>query len=134
LTLAHPDQTIRLGMTGDASLLPGAPPDGAPKRAPTFTVPPTALFHEGNSPAVFVVGAGNSTLELRPVTVRNYSSHSSAITGGLRDGDTVVLAGVHTVYVGERVTVVRPLFDGEGDVAGPDNSGKSGAGHAGTEQ
>jgi membrane fusion protein, multidrug efflux system len=82
-------------------------------------VPSTALFHEGNSPAVFVVSPGNSTLELRPVTVTRYSDHSSLITSGLQDGDTVVLAGVHAVYPGERVTAVRPLFDSEGDVAGP---------------
>jgi len=35
----------------------------------------------------------------------------------LKDGDNVVLAGVHTVYAGQRVKQTRPLFDGEGDVA-----------------
>jgi len=33
----------------------------------------------------------------------------------LRDGDNVVLAGVHTVYAGQRVKQARPLFDGEAD-------------------
>jgi len=28
----------------------------------------------------------------------------------LSDGDTVLLAGVHTVYAGERVKAVKPLF------------------------
>jgi hypothetical protein len=41
------------------------------------------------------------------------------VSGGLRDGDTVVLAGVHTVYAGEHVMPVRPMFDREGEVAGP---------------
>jgi hypothetical protein len=68
---------------------------------------------------VWVVAAANSTIELRPVTVRTYGDHASVVSGGLRDGDTVVLAGVHTVYAGERVRAVRPLFDGEGEVAGP---------------
>jgi hypothetical protein len=104
-------------MTGDATLMPVALPPGGAAIA-SFTVPSTAIFHDGNSPAIWVLGA-NSSLELRRVTVRNYSDHSTIITGGLKDGEVVVLAGVHTVYAGQRVTPVRPLFDGEGDVAGP---------------
>jgi membrane fusion protein, multidrug efflux system len=119
LTLEQPGQMVRLGMTGDAVLSPVATSSGGGAPAPTFTVPATAIFHQGNVPAVWVISASSSTLELRPVTVRSYSDHSTVITSGLTDGDTVVLAGVHTVYAGERVTPVRPLFDEEGDVAGP---------------
>ena len=118
LTLAQPGQIVRLGMTGDATLAPVAVAGGSAPEV-TYTVPATAIFHQGNVPAVWVIGAGNSTLELRPVTVRSYSDHSTTVTGGLRDGETVVLAGVHTVYAGEHVSAVRPLFDGEGDVEGP---------------
>ena len=94
-----------------------AVPDGIAARAPTFTLPATAIFHQGNSPAVWVV-ASNSTLELRPVSVSIYTGHSTVVTKGLEDGDTVVLAGVHTVYAGEHVTATRPLFDEAGDVEG----------------
>jgi membrane fusion protein, multidrug efflux system len=117
LTLLQPGQLVRLGMTGDAVLEPSATP-GLSAANSTFTVPSTAIFHQGNSPAVWIVGASGS-LELRQVTVGNYSDHSTIITAGLKDGDVVVLAGVHTVYAGQRVTPVRPLFDDEGDVAGP---------------
>jgi len=117
LTLGQPGPLVRLGMTGDATLQPPALPAGGVAVA-SFTVPSTAIFHQGNSPAVWVLGA-NSVLELRAVTVRSYSDHSTVVGGGLKDGDVVVLAGVHTVYAGEHVTPVRPLFDGEGDVAGP---------------
>ena len=117
LTLAQPGPLVRLGMTGDATLEPLAlPPGGAV--AASFSVPTTAMFHEGSSPAVWVIGANNK-LELRAVTVQSYSDHATTISGGLKDGDVVVLAGVHTVFAGEHVTPVRPLFDGEGDVAGP---------------
>jgi membrane fusion protein, multidrug efflux system len=119
LTLEQPGQVVRLGMTGDAVLSPVAAASAGAAPTPTFTVPATAIFHQGNAPAVWVIGTGNSTLELRAVTVRSYSDHSTVIAGGLADGDTVVMAGVHTVYAGERVTPVRPLFDGEGDVEGP---------------
>jgi RND family efflux transporter MFP subunit len=118
LTLAQPGQVVRLGMTGDATLSPVTVPGGEPPET-SFTLPATAMFHERNSPAVWVVNAGNSTLELRAVTVRSYSDHSTVVTSGLKDGETVVLAGVHTVYAGERVATVRPLFDEQGDVEGP---------------
>lgn len=118
LTLAQPDQTVRLGMTGDATLSAIAAGADAAPAAPTFTVPATAIFHQGNAPAVFVVGANNSSLVLRPITLRSYTDRSAVVASGLKDGDTVVVAGVHSVFAGERVTVVRPLFDGEGDVAG----------------
>ena len=122
LTLAQPGQVVRLGMTGDAVLSPVTVPGGAVVPAATYTLPATALFHQGSSPAVWVIGA-NSSLELRPVTVRGYSDHATVITGGLKEGETVVLAGAHTVYAGERVMPVRPLFDGDGDVEGPDTPG-----------
>ena len=132
LTISRPDQAVRLGMTGDASLSPVTAAAGAVSTEPTFTVPATAIFHQGNAPAVFVVVASNSSLVLRPIAVRSYSDRSAVVASGLKDGDTVVVAGVHSVYAGERVTVVRPLFDGEGDVAGvaPSSSqvGLTGAG------
>ena len=123
LTLTQPGQVVRLGMTGDATLPPMA---GGGATEVSFTLPTTAIFHQGNAPAVWVINPGTSTLELRPVTVRSYSDHSTTISGGLKDGETVVLAGVHTVYAGERVSPVRPLFDGEGDVAGPAPAGNTG--------
>jgi RND family efflux transporter MFP subunit len=106
---------------GAAAGVGAAAGDGAAEVS--FTMPTTAIFHQGNAPAVWVINPGTSTLELRPVTVRSYSDHSTTISGGLKDGETVVLAGVHTVYAGERVSPVRPLFDGEGDVAGPAPAG-----------
>jgi RND family efflux transporter MFP subunit len=128
LTFLEPEQAVHLGMTGEATLSPVAVPEGAVPRGPTFTVPSTAIFHQSNTPAVWVVAARNSTLELRPVTVRSYGDHSSVVTAGLQDGDTVVLAGVHTVYAGEHVTAVRPLFDGDGEVAGSAPSGSPAGG------
>jgi RND family efflux transporter MFP subunit len=118
LTLLQPERAIALGMTGEATFLPLGAPDGAAPRGLTFTVPSSAIFHQNDAPAVWVVAAGTSTLELRAVTVLSYGDHSSLVSGGLRDGDTVVLAGVHLVFAGERVAPVRPLFDGDGEVAG----------------
>jgi RND family efflux transporter MFP subunit len=120
LTMTEPAQAVRLGMTGDATLSPvasaaGPAADGTDPEQPTYTVPATALFHKDNGPAVWVVGNG-STLQLRPVKVGRYSDRSTLITAGLHEGDVVVLAGVHTVYAGQPVRPVKPLFDGQNRV------------------
>jgi multidrug efflux pump subunit AcrA (membrane-fusion protein) len=93
-----------------------APPVAA---APMYTLPATAIFHQGNTPAVWIINGNNSTLQLRAVNVSSYTDHSTVVTAGLNDGDVVVLAGVHTVYAGQHVKPVRPLFDGEGNIDGP---------------
>jgi membrane fusion protein, multidrug efflux system len=111
LTLAEPGAAVRFGMTGDATLAAATPADDPP----TFTVPATAIFHRGRDPAVWVIRPNDSILELRPVAVTSYRERSATVTGGLKDGDNVVLAGVHTVYAGQHVKQVRPLFDGDGD-------------------
>jgi len=120
LTLTEPGAAVRFGMTGDA-ILTRAPTAGnttagnTPADAPFFKVPATAIFHQGKDPAVWVIRPSDSTLELRPVTVGSYSERGTLVTRGLKDGDNVVLAGVHTVFAGQRVKQARPLFDGEGE-------------------
>src|SRR5215470_3169451 len=114
LTLTEPSSAIRLGMTGDAWLEPSH--STSPVAAgQTFTIPATALFHRGKEPAVWVVRGGDSTLELRAVRVQSYRERSVVVTGGLKDGDLIVQAGVHTVFEGEHVKPVKPLFAGADD-------------------
>jgi membrane fusion protein, multidrug efflux system len=114
LTLTQPAAAVRLGMTGDATLSPAAAA-GNPADVPNFMVPATAIFHHGKDPAVWVIRPADSTLELRPVAVARYTERTAVVTGGLKDGDNVVLAGVHTVYAGQHVKTVKPLFNGEGE-------------------
>ena len=119
---------VRLGMTGDAVLAPassdgassgGDHPAGDSARAaaaatPMFKIPATAIFHQGGAPAVWVIRAADSTLELRPVSVRTYTDRGAVVTGGLAEGDSLVLAGVHTVFAGQHVRAVKPLFADDG--------------------
>ena len=108
LSLTQPDRDLRLGMTGEAVLLSA---DGAASSTATpFVLPATAIFHQGARLAVWVVKRTDSTLELRPVVAARYDAQSVTVTDGLHDGERVVLAGVHTVYAGEKVRAVAPLF------------------------
>jgi RND family efflux transporter MFP subunit len=121
LTLSQPAAGVHFGMTGDAMLGPSLVAGGAnaglraAADAPTFRVEATAIFHRGKDPAVWVIRPNDSTLELRPVTVSSYSERGAIVSEGLKDGEAVVLAGVHTVYAGEHVKQVKPLFAGEED-------------------
>jgi RND family efflux transporter MFP subunit len=105
LTLENPGPDVRLGMTADVAF--AAQPTSSSQG--TFTLPVTALFHEGNQPAVWVVRAADNTLELRRVTVTRYNERTIVISEGLKDGERIVLQGVHTVSAGEKVRVIAPL-------------------------
>jgi multidrug efflux system membrane fusion protein len=111
LTLEHPGPDVRLGMTADIapSAAPSSSSNGAVDQHGSFTLPVTALFHEGQQPAVWVVRAANQTLELRRVTVTRYNERTIVVSQGLNDGEHVVLQGVHTVSAGEQVRVIAPL-------------------------
>jgi multidrug efflux system membrane fusion protein len=117
LSLTPPDPDVRLGMTGEARLAaadvsagPNQGSDAASANGPVFKLPATAIFHRGSDPAVWVVRAKDSTLELRVVVAGRYDAQTATITSGLHDGERVVLAGVHTVFAGELVRPVAPLF------------------------
>jgi RND family efflux transporter MFP subunit len=106
LTLAHPAPSVKLGMTGEARLMP----IDTAQAADALTVPATALFHQGASPAVWVIDGTPPRLTLRAVSVSRYLERTVVVDGGLRDGERIVAAGVHTVHAGEPVTPVEPLY------------------------
>jgi multidrug efflux system membrane fusion protein len=106
---------VRLGMTGDASFTSavGGLSAANPSVKAVFRIPAAAIFHRGSAPAVWVVRPHDTTLELRPVTVQTYTERAALVSAGLTEGDMLVLAGVHTVYAGQHVAVVKPLFTDE---------------------
>lgn len=138
LTVNQPGTAVRIGMTGDATLSaptrgnrsgPGTMAgQGSTVDAPAFKIPATAIFHRGSDPAVWVIRPVDSTLELRPVSVASYTESGVLITGGLKDNEDIVLAGVHTVYAGQQVKPIKPLFDDERESAPPETIARSGGG------
>ena len=127
LTLADPGPDVRLGMTGEAVIARAAAPGGASATRSVFEIPATAVFHQDEHAAVWTIRSKDSTLELRPVSVLGYGERTAYVDRGLRDGDSIVAAGVHTVYAGERVKPVNPLFaakdaGGEAQGTGPRRS------------
>lgn len=104
LTLEQPDAAVRLGMTANVALAASEE-----RSAPAFTVPATALFHDGNAPALWIVHKPDNVLQLRRVAVTRYGARTITVTNGLADNDQIVVQGVHTVTVGQTVRPVAPL-------------------------
>lgn len=107
ITLDQPDAALRLGMTGNVVITPVQPGQASPVE-PVLQLPATALFHQGDKPALWVVGA-DGKLELRPVTVAAYGERSISVSQGVATSDKVVVQGVHTLTAGEKVKPVAPL-------------------------
>jgi membrane fusion protein, multidrug efflux system len=118
LTLSDSSAGIRLGTIGEATLLP------VEARAPAreIDIPETALFHQGAHPAVWILEGTQPRLALRPVTVQSYRDRLVVLSAGLRDGERIVAAGVHTVFAGERVTPFVSSFDTDEPAAPADGS------------
>ncbi|VEH26029.1 HlyD family secretion protein [Bordetella hinzii] len=103
LTVQDPPPGLRLGMTATIAF------DGRTDATPTYTLPATALFHDGAATAVWVVKPGEDILELRRVTVERYTDRHIVLSSGLQPGERVVWQGVHTVSAGQKVKPVAPL-------------------------
>jgi len=104
LTLESPTPEVRLGMTANISF-----DNRSANGQATYTVPATALFHDGREPAVWIVKPEADTLELRRVQVLRYDARTVTLSAGLQAGERVVWQGVHTVSAGEKVRAVPPL-------------------------
>lgn len=102
LTVQDPPPNLRLGMTATVAFEPNA------ARAETYTLPATALFHDGPQPAVWIV-KDDGTLELRRVTVERYTDRHVVIASGIKTDEKVVWQGVHTISAGQKVKAVPPL-------------------------
>jgi RND family efflux transporter MFP subunit len=100
---------VKVGLDADAAALPlGATVTGSIPlpSTPGFAVPWSALFRDGNGPAVWVADASGS-VSLKPVTVARYSSDSVVIAEGLSDGDKVVIGGTQLLRPGEIVNIAE---------------------------
>jgi multidrug efflux system membrane fusion protein len=102
LALDGTGQQLPLGMTAQVSLAARA------QSGPELRIPATALFHDKEQPAVWVVRPSDSTLELRRVTVARYGERDVLVSAGLSAGERVVMQGVHAVAAGQKVEPMAP--------------------------
>ncbi len=99
-SILDPDPAIAIGMSATLAI-------ASPGAERLFAVPLSALFNQGKGPSLWKVDA-DGTLQLVPVKVARYESDSALVSGGMKEGDMIVVLGAHTLEAGRKVrTIVR---------------------------
>jgi len=99
VTLLRPSAEVQLGMTANVLL-------GTEAAHPIIRLPLTALYQQGEQPAVWIIDPETSAVVLTPVEVARYTQEAVEISSGLKTGDVVVRAGVHKLTAGQKVRVL----------------------------
>ena len=101
-SLPDAGEQVSLGMTATLTLA-----DPATERV--ARVPLSALFNQGDGPALFVANAKTGEVALKPVTVKSYETRNAVISGGVDEGASVVVLGVQKLDPAQRVRIVSSL-------------------------
>lgn len=96
ISLLNPPDSIKLGMTATVSLADATAATG-------FSIPISALYQTGDTPAVWVVN--DNTLTLRPIQTGSFGNGTIQVLSGLQIGERIVSAGVHKLEEGQRVKI-----------------------------
>jgi len=75
--------------------------------APVIKLPTSALRQEGLATAVWVLDAARMTVRSQPVEVATADGNDVVISAGLAPGMQVVVAGVHVLAPGQKVTLYK---------------------------
>jgi RND family efflux transporter MFP subunit len=98
VALDNAPEAMRLGATVTGSLTVGG--------LPAMRIPGTALMQTNGKPAVWVVDPATRRVALREVTVGRYDPAAVIVSGGLREGEIVVTAGVQALRPGQEVRLL----------------------------
>lgn len=74
-----------------------------PRVAGQIKLPLAAVFEVKGAPAVWVLDRDSMTVMQRPVQVAGAEGNEVVLAGGLKAGETVVVAGVHVLGPGQKV-------------------------------
>lgn len=96
ISIVDPDDAIDLGMTARVQL-------AIPRLAATHRLPLTALYQKGGRSFVWVVSPDTARVQLRAVQVADVSENAVVVGAGLKDGESVVTAGVNLLFEGQKV-------------------------------
>ena len=96
--LDNPPPEFFLGVTVSGSVSFDSPP--------VMTIPLTAVIESDGKPSVWVVDPASNTVALRAVEILRYDPSAVIVSGGLRDGEVVVTAGVNVLHPGQKVKLL----------------------------
>jgi multidrug efflux system membrane fusion protein len=105
------DAALQLGRTVNVGVQGRARADGA-------LLPLTALYRDGERPAVWIYDPAAQTVRLQPVQVVQYREDGVLIGDGVTSGQWVVTAGVHKLQPGQKVRPYEADAAASSDTAG----------------
>ncbi|MFM6990977.1 MAG: efflux RND transporter periplasmic adaptor subunit [Rhodoferax sp.] len=70
-------------------------------------LPTSALQHDGKAVAVWVLERASMTVRLQPIAIATADGNDVVVQTGLQPGMEVVIAGVHVLSPGQKVTVYQ---------------------------
>jgi len=94
ISLINPSPEIRLGMTCSIHAADSY-------AQPTVNIPLSAIYQDGNTPAVWVVK--DNVITLQAIATNKFSNGTIEVINGLKPGDCIVTAGVHKLKEGQKV-------------------------------
>jgi len=83
------------------------PQNLSPLQAPLIKLPTSAFRQEGQSSAVWVLDPATLTVKLQPVQIATADGNEVVVASGLTPGMQVVVAGVHVLSPGQKVTIYK---------------------------
>ncbi|MBI3700849.1 MAG: efflux RND transporter periplasmic adaptor subunit [Afipia sp.] len=101
-SLPEAGEAVSLGMTATLTLA-----DPATERV--ARVPLSALFNQGDGPALYVADPKTGEVALKQVSVKAYETRDVVISGGVDEGANVVVLGVQKLDPAQKVRVVSSL-------------------------
>jgi RND family efflux transporter MFP subunit len=75
--------------------------------APVIKLPTSAFRQDGQTSAVWVLDSSSMTVRLQPVQIATADGNEVVVAAGLQPGMQVVVAGVHVLSPGQKVTVYK---------------------------
>jgi multidrug efflux system membrane fusion protein len=75
--------------------------------SPVIKLPTTAFRQDGKASAVWVLDTASMTVRLQPVQIATADGNEVVVASGLQPGMQVVVAGVHVLSPGQKVTIYK---------------------------
>jgi RND family efflux transporter MFP subunit len=101
LALSDPPAAFRLGTTITLSLTRTI--------EPKIDLPATALLHRGEGDFVWIVAPDGRSVHSRKIEVAGRTPARITVTAGLRAGERIVIAGVHSLTEDQPIAPEKPL-------------------------
>jgi membrane fusion protein, multidrug efflux system len=91
--------------------------------AQVIKLPTSAFSQSGKATVVWVVNMDTMTVNAQPVQVQTADGNDVVVASGLRPGMVVVVAGVHVLAPGQKVTIYKEKMVGALGAPAPSASG-----------